>query len=77
MTDDYSELLRQALEGKSLTTRQAAAYLNLSPNTLHRWRWSGGGPRFHKYGRAVRYDRADLDQWIEATACDNTAGEGA
>ena len=72
MTEDSRELLRQAYEAKSLTTAQAAAYLNLSPNTLSRWRWSGDGPRFHKFGRAVRYDRADLDAWIAETACGST-----
>ncbi|MCC5810036.1 MAG: helix-turn-helix domain-containing protein [Ectothiorhodospiraceae bacterium] len=68
-----AELLEQARTAKSLTTPQAAAYLSLSPNTLTRWRWSGDGPRFCKYGRAVRYNRDDLDQWIRESSRGSTS----
>ena len=56
-----------------LDTRQAADYLNLSPNTLHRWRWSGDGPRYRKFGRSVRYALDDLDAFAESGARENTA----
>lgn len=57
-----------------LTTRQAADYLGLSPNTLSRWRWSGDGPPFKKLGRAVRYGVADLDAWAAACSREHTSG---
>lgn len=55
-----------------LTTQQAAAYLGLARSTLVRWRWSGDGPPFRKFGRAVRYARADLDGWAAERTHANT-----
>ena len=49
-----------------LTTKQAAAYLTLSPRTLDRYRGSGNGPAFHKFGTRIAYARADLDEWARA-----------
>jgi excisionase family DNA binding protein len=49
-----------------LDTKQAAGYLDLSPNTLDRWRYEGKGPHFVKLGRAVRYRVQDLDAFLEA-----------
>lgn len=59
------------------TERDAAAYLNVSHRTLQAWRLRGGGPRYLKLGAAVRYDRADLDAWLDAHARANTAGGAA
>ena len=49
-----------------LNESEAARLLDLRVATLRRWRWSGKGPRFVKLGSAVRYDRADLDAFIDA-----------
>ena len=68
----HSELLQEALAAKTLDTFQAAAYLNLSPNTLNRWRYTGQGPRYRKFGRAIRYQREDLDAWIASTSTSST-----
>ena len=46
-----------------LTTKQAAAHLELSPRTLERYRVRGGGPPFVSYCNRVRYVRSDLDTW--------------
>ena len=46
-----------------LSTREAAAALRLSPRTLDRYRVSGAGPVFHKFGNRVRYARSDLESW--------------
>ena len=48
-----------------LTSREAAALLRLSERTLERHRTAGTGPRFCALGRAVRYRRRDLLDWIE------------
>ena len=61
------------MNNNTFTTQQAAEYLSLSPNTLNRWRWSGDGPDFCRFGRAVRYRRADLDDWIAERIHANTA----
>ena len=38
-----------------LTPRQLAAELNVAEQTLAKWRLSGMGPRYRKFGRLVRY----------------------
>ena len=47
-------------------TPQAAAFLNLSPKTLERWRLTGNGPAYRKHGRVVVYAQAELEAWSEA-----------
>ncbi len=49
-----------------INEQKAADRLGVSVATLRRWRWSGNGPGFVKIGRAVRYDPADLQAFIEA-----------
>ena len=49
-----------------LTNDEAAAFLRLSPRTLEKLRVEGGGPRFHKFGRRVRYAIDDLESWADA-----------
>ena len=48
-----------------LTTAEAAEYLSLSQSHLNKLRCIGGGPRFSAATRAIRYNRADLDAWME------------
>ena len=48
-----------------LTTRQAAAFLTLSPRTLDRHRAAGKGPAFHKFETRIAYARADLEAWAK------------
>lgn len=47
-----------------MTEREVAELLNMSHRTLQGWRSGGGGPRFGKFGRSVRYDRAAVEAWI-------------
>jgi predicted DNA-binding transcriptional regulator AlpA len=65
MTTDNKAFERLPLEPK-LRTPDAARYLGLAPATLCRRRVVGGGPRFTRLGRAVVYDRTDLDSWCDA-----------
>ncbi len=65
-----------------LNTREAAEWLSLSPRTLDRYRVSGDGPAFHRFGGRVRYTVADLEEWASArrrasTSDDGTALQGA
>lgn len=49
-----------------LTESEAASFLGLAPATLARWRWRGDrGPRFRKFGGAVRYASADLQAYAD------------
>lgn len=58
-----------------LDTRAAAEYLDLSPKTLEKLRWAGGGPVFYKLS-GVRYLRADLDTWRESRRRTSTSDHG-
>lgn len=55
-----------------LTTGEAGDFLKMSPRTLEKYRTHGGGPRFRKLGRSVRYKKADLEAWADSRACDST-----
>ncbi|HEX7882953.1 MAG TPA: helix-turn-helix domain-containing protein [Afipia sp.] len=48
-----------------INDRAAARYLNVATATLAKWRMSGRGPRYHKFGVMVRYTVADLDAYAE------------
>jgi predicted DNA-binding transcriptional regulator AlpA len=37
----------------------------------------GGGPRFLKLGRAVRYSESDLDAWLSARVVGSTSERAA
>ena len=56
-----------------LDTQETAALLSVEPDTLSHWRYRGGGPKFVKIGRSVRYRRMDLLAFIEM----NTFGSSA
>ena len=55
--------------------RQAAEYLNSSPSTLAKRRLYGGGPRFIKIGRSVRYAKHDLDEFMARNTVSSTFEE--
>lgn len=61
-----------------LTQVQAARFLNLSVRTLEAWRVrSTSGPVFIKCGKAVRYSRRALLEWVEARQRRSTSDSGA
>lgn len=74
MTDDENERAARAKKGSPfLDTAQAAFYVGLSRRTLEKMRVIGGGPRFRKHGRYVRYHIDDLDDWSASRAKSSTA----
>ena len=50
----------------------AAALLGVSVDTLADWRCRGGGPRYVRVGRLIRYRDADLQAWLATRVCVNT-----
>jgi hypothetical protein len=62
-------------DGALLTTREAAAYLRMRPNSLEVARSQGRGPRFLRLGRQVRYEREELDRFIGAQPRLQNTGE--
>ena len=65
-----------ATSPKLLTEAETAAVLGVKPTTLRRWRWAGKPPRFLKIGAAVRYDPAELADFIEAARRTSTSDAG-
>ena len=65
------------MEKDFLNTRQAAELIGLKANTLEIWRIRGGGPRYIKFGRAVRYRQSDLETYIEAQTRQSTSEKTA
>jgi len=51
-------------EDRLLTETEAAKVLRISVRTLQGWRVDGGGPRFLKIGRSVRYRYSALRDFI-------------
>jgi predicted DNA-binding transcriptional regulator AlpA len=58
-----------------LDTLAAAAYTGLASSTLEKLRVYGGGPRYLKLRRLVRYRQADLDDWLAAHIVSSTSDE--
>jgi excisionase family DNA binding protein len=59
-----------------LKEKEASAVLNVSQKTLQAWRYRGGGPKFVKVGRAVRYMRDELNAFIQAHERTSTSDQG-
>lgn len=57
----------------ALNENQAAEFLGVSVRTLQAWRVRGGGPRYIKIGRAVRYQRRELLGFQEAHTVGSTS----
>jgi hypothetical protein len=56
----------------ALNENQAAQFLGVSVRTLQAWRVRGGGPRYCKIGRAVRYQRRALVSFQEEHTVSST-----
>ena len=48
-----------------LTTREAGNVVKLSARTLYRFRVSGHGPVYYKFGNRIRYRMTDLIAWAD------------
>lgn len=59
-----------------LTSKEAAAFLRVSPQSLNNLRSRGGGPPYVKLGRLVRYDRRRLEAWVEERVRTSTSESG-
>jgi predicted DNA-binding transcriptional regulator AlpA len=57
----------------TVDTRGASDHIGLSVSTLEHLRVSGGGPRYVKLGRAVRYRLCDLEEFLANRVRDNTS----
>lgn len=69
-------------ENTLLNNNEAATYLGFSPATLNNSRYYGtlGGvkaPAYRKLGKAIRYEKATLDQWLAQFKPQNSTSENA
>lgn len=61
----------ERIEPAALKEKPAADYIGMSVSFLRQSRMNGDrvnrtpGPRWIQVGRAIRYLRADLDEWLE------------
>lgn len=55
------------------TPREAAELLRTSTSTLAKRRLYGDGPKFCRIGRAVRYRKADLDEYMARSRVQSTS----
>ncbi len=49
-----------------MSTQEVLEYLNISRSTLHRLR-ERGELHAHKFGKAVRFDRQEIDDFLRRT----------
>lgn len=47
-----------------VTVEELAAEIKVSPQTVYTWNKQGKAPRRARFGKYVRYTRADVDQWM-------------
>ena len=59
-----------------LSTHQATDCFGISARTLERYRGTGEGPVFYRFGRHVRYRQADLDDQAGKRRGTSTRDEG-
>lgn len=50
------------------TVEDASAFLGVPVGTLYQWRTRRQGPRAFRVGRHLRYDPAEIRQWLEGQA---------
>ncbi len=60
-----------------MTEAAAAEFLGMSIRTMQAWRVRGGGPRFAKLSKAVRYRPADLETFVAENMAASTSEAGA
>lgn len=61
---------------EAIDTPAVAEITGLSIRTLNTWRCRGGGPRFLKLGRAVRYRRRAVLEWLATCEAPYTDAQG-
>jgi hypothetical protein len=61
---ESSQVARSVRGKRFLSEVEVEADYNIPQKTLQNWRGLGRGPLYRKFGKAVRYDVADLEAWI-------------
>jgi predicted DNA-binding transcriptional regulator AlpA len=56
-----------------LTEQQVADLICQSVRTIQKWRITGSGPHFHKFGQSVRYSLGDVKHWVAERRVSHTS----
>lgn len=48
-----------------MTVADLARRARVSVETVYRWNSDGSGPAYGRFGKHVRYRKADVDAWID------------
>jgi hypothetical protein len=67
----------EAPDGALFDQKIVAAKLDVSTALLEKLRWTGGGVPFVKLGRAVKYRKTDVLEFIESRVCRSTSSIAA
>lgn len=65
------------MSSELLTVSEAARWAKVSESYLNKARLTGGGPRFVRLGRSIRYRVSDLEAWAQGGAAGSTSEYGA
>jgi predicted DNA-binding transcriptional regulator AlpA len=62
-----NQMIRQVEDLPEWSTRpQLSQFIDVSVQTLARWKVEGRGPRVTKIGAAVRYRKGDVLAWLDS-----------
>lgn len=76
LSDLIHGTIERRREDDLLTRGEAAAYLNVSEQTLASWACTGRyNLRLIRVGRLIRYRRSDLDTWLDKRSTSGNDGE--
>jgi len=64
------------MSSELLTVAEAARWAKVSESFLNKARITGGGPRFVRLGRAIRYRPEDLQAWANGSTSGSTSEYG-
>lgn len=73
--EQVKQLLAEVTPKDVFDTEEAARYLSVSVALLQLLRVEGGGPRYAKLSRLVRYRRVALDDWLIQHERNHTADQ--
>jgi excisionase family DNA binding protein len=66
-----------AMPERHLTVDELAERLGVPRRTVYAWNSVGGGPKFLRVGRHVRYKIADVEAWEKSRTVDRGRAEVA
>lgn len=73
MSKDPNAVVGSTRSIRNLSSKEAAAYLCISPGTLSNWRVKGLGPRYLKLNGKVLYPMAEIHAFERGGLRDSTA----